>query len=138
MNTGITVKLLGRACGCIRPSSCLVVGCTLVAGTLSGFGLKWAAAWREVLDFLSQFKCAATEAYCICRALNYFLALVKLGFVPTASVSVTVGGFVGAKGSVGTTMSRRLIFREEIAVLPGSHRPVQQQAWFLDRAPLPC
>ena len=71
-------------------------------------------------------------------ALNYFLASVKLGLVPTAGVSVTVGGFVGAKGSVGTTMSGRLIFREEIAVLPGRHRPVQQQAWFLDRAPLPC
>ena len=29
VNTGITVKLLGRACVCIRPSSCLVAGCTL-------------------------------------------------------------------------------------------------------------
>ena len=37
MNTGVTVKLLGRTCGCIRPSSCLVAGCTLVAGTLTGF-----------------------------------------------------------------------------------------------------
>ena len=31
---GCTVKLLGRACSCIRPSSCLVIGCTLVDGTL--------------------------------------------------------------------------------------------------------
>ena len=29
MNTGLTVKLLGRVCGCIRPSSCLVAGCIL-------------------------------------------------------------------------------------------------------------
>ena len=29
---------------------------------------------------------------------------------------------IGAKGSVVTTMFGRLIFREEIAVLPGSHR----------------
>ena len=34
---------------------------------------------------------------------------VMLGFVPTAGVSVTVCGFVGAKGSVGTTMSRLVI-----------------------------
>ena len=70
--------------------------------------------------------------------LNYFLASVKLGLVLTAGVSVTVSVFVDAKGSVGITMSGRLIFREEIAVLLGSHRQVQQQAWFLDRAPLPC
>ena len=63
-------------------------------------------------------------------ALNYVLALVKLGLVPTAGVSVTVCGFVGAMGSVGITMSGRLVFREEIAVLPGRHRLVQQQAWF--------
>ena len=49
------------------------------------------------------------------RALNYLLALVMLGLVPTAGVSVTVSGFVGAKGSVGTMMS-------------GRHCPVQQQA----------
>ena len=36
-----------------------------------------------------------------CGALNYFFALVMLGFVPTAGVSVTVGGFVGAKGVRG-------------------------------------
>ena len=71
-------------------------------------------------------------------ALNYFLALVKLGLVPTAGVSVTVSGFVGAKGSVGTTMSRAVGLQGGNAVLPGRHRPVQQQAWFLDRAPLPC
>ena len=40
-----------------------------------------------------------------CGALNYFFALVKLGFVPISGVSVIVNGFVGAKGSVGTTMS---------------------------------
>ena len=72
MNTGVTVKLLGRTCGCIRPSSCLVAGCTLVAGTLTGFRSPLltpgavmfgaAAAWREVLYFLGQFKCAATAA----------------------------------------------------------------------------
>ena len=63
-------------------------------------------------------------------ALDCFLASVMLGLVPTAGVSVTVCGFVGALGSVGTTMSGRLVFREEIAVLPGRHRPVQQQACF--------
>ena len=41
----------------------------------------------------------------MCGALNYFLALVLLGFVPTAGVSITVGGVVGAEGSVGTMMS---------------------------------
>ena len=65
-----------------------------------------------------------------CGALHYFFALVKLDFVLTAGVSVTVCGFVGALGSVGTTMSGWLVFREEIAVLPGSHRPVQQRACF--------
>ena len=39
-----------------------------------------------------------------CGALHYFFALVKLDFVPTAGVLVTVSGFVGATGSVGTTM----------------------------------
>ena len=34
---------------------------------------------------------------------------VMLGFVPTAGVSVTVCGFVGAKGSMGTTMSSLVI-----------------------------
>ena len=71
-------------------------------------------------------------------ALNCFFALVKLGLVFTAGIFVTLRGFVGAKGSVGIAMLGRLIFREEIAVLPGSHRPVQQQAWLLDHAPLPC
>ena len=73
---------------------------------------------------------------CSCRsmqenfgALNYVLTLVKLGLVPTAGVSVTVCGFVSAMGSVGITMFGRLVFREEIAVLPGRHRQVQQQAW---------
>ena len=94
-----------------------------------------AAAWQEVLYILIQLKCAATAAYWNCGALNYFFALVMLGFVPTAGVSVIECGFVGAKGSVGTMTSGRLIFREEIVVLPGRHRPVQQQAWFLDRAP---
>ena len=41
----------------------------------------------------------------MCGALNYFLALVMLGFVPNAGVSITVGGVVGAEGSVGTMMS---------------------------------
>ena len=83
---------------------------------------------------LSQFKCAASAACCICGALNYSLALVLLGFVPTAGVFVTVNGFVGAMGSVGTTISGWLILREDVAVLPGRHRPVQQRAWFSD----PC
>ena len=63
---------------------------------------------REVFYFLSQFKCAATAACCMFGALIYFLALVKLGLVPTAGVSVIVSSFVGAKGSVGTMMSGRL------------------------------
>ena len=44
----------------------------------------------------------------MCEALNYFLALVMLGFVPTAGVYITVGGVVGAIGSVGTMMFGRL------------------------------
>ena len=79
MNTGITVKLLGRACGCIRPSSCLVAGCTLVAGTLTGFRSPFqtgaAAAWREVLYFFSQFMCAATAAYCILWSVELLLRI---------------------------------------------------------------
>ena len=72
-----------------------------------------AAAWRKV----SQSKCAATAACCIiCGALNYFFALVKLGFVPTAGVSVIGNGFVGAKESVGTTLSGQGFFREVLAV----------------------
>ena len=47
---------------------------------------------------------------------------------PQPGVFVIVSGFVDAKGSVGITTLGRLIFREEIAVLPGSHRPVQQQS----------
>ena len=55
-----------------------------------------AAAWREVLYFLSQFECAATAAYWyFCGALNYFLALVRIGLVPTAGVFVNVSGFAG-------------------------------------------
>ena len=50
-----------------------------------------------------------------CGALHYFFALVKLDFVPTAGVFVTVSGFVGAKGSVGTMMSGQVDLREEIA-----------------------
>ena len=61
-----------------------------------------------------------------------------LGLVLTAGVSVTVSGFVGAKGSVGMTMLGRLIFREEIAVLPGSHRPVQQQGCINGSLVLQC
>ena len=41
-------------------------------------------------------------------ALNYFLALVKLGIVPTVGVLVTLSSFVGAIGFVGTMMFGRL------------------------------
>ena len=66
-----------------------------------------AAAWREVFYILSQVTCEASAAYWyfFFGALNCFLALVKFDLVLTAGVSVIVSGFVGAKGSVGTTMS---------------------------------
>ena len=144
MNTGVTVKLLGSAWW---PSSCLVAGCTLVTGTLTGFRSPTltpgavmfgaAAAWREVLLLRPVQGVQLPQHAGIFGALDYLLAFVMLGLVPTAGVSVTVCGFVGALGSVGTTMSGWSVFREEIAVLPGSHRPVQQRAWSLDRAPLP-
>ena len=130
-----------QACGCIRPSSCLVAGCPLVAGTLSGFrspsqtpggNVNWCSSRMEGGSLLPRpvQVCSYRSITVSCGALHYFFAIVKLDFVPTAGVSVTVSGFVGAKGSVGTTMSGRLVFREEIAVLPGRHRPVQHQACF--------
>ena len=54
--------------------------------------------------------CSYRSILYFCGALNYFLALVKLGFVPIAGVSVIVNGFVDAKGSVGTTMSGLQLF----------------------------
>ena len=75
-----------------------------------------AAAWREVLYFLGQIKCAAAAAYWHFGALDYLFALVKLGLVPTAGVSVTACGFGGAMGSVGIMISGRLVFRGELAV----------------------
>ena len=35
---GVPVKLLGRGFGCIRPSSCLVAGCTLLVGVVKMTG----------------------------------------------------------------------------------------------------
>ena len=35
---GVPVKLLGRDVGCIWPSSCLVAGCTLLAGVVKMTG----------------------------------------------------------------------------------------------------
>ena len=54
--------------------------------------------------------CSYRSILYFCGALNYFFALVKLGFVPIAGVSVIVNGFVDAKGSVGTTMSGLQLF----------------------------
>ena len=45
-------------------------------------------------------------------ASNCFLALVILGLVLTAGVSVTVCGFAGAKGFAGTMMSGGLSLRQ--------------------------
>ena len=102
MNTGTTVKMLGRACGCIRPSSCLVAGCS--------FG-DWDSD-RVSVSLAQQphggrFSTSSASSSVQLPQHAVFCALVMLGFVPTAGVSVTEGGFVGAEGSVGTTMSRR-------------------------------
>ena len=89
MNTGVVVKLLGRTCGCIRPSSCLVAGCTLVVGTLIGFRSPFRPrgnvdcrssrmAGGSLLPLPVQV-CSYRSILYFCGALNYFLALVKLG-----------------------------------------------------------
>ena len=51
------------------------------------------------------------------RALTCFFALVKFGLVLAVGVSVTVSGFVGAEGSVGTTTSG------QVDLLGGNSRP---------------
>ena len=56
--------------------------------------------------------CSYRSILYFCGALNYFLALAKLGFVPIAGVSVIVNGFVDAKGSVGTPAVLRTTFED--------------------------
>ena len=141
MNTGRTVKLLGRPVVAFGHQAAWWLGVHWWLGLCLGFGLHLrpqgvmliGAAAASGGRFFTSSTCSSVQLpqhTVSCGALHYFFALVKLDFVPTAGVSVTASGFVGAKGSVGTTMSGRLVFREEIAVLPGRHRPVQQQACF--------
>ena len=90
---------------------------------MQGFLLNWRSSRMAGGSLLPQpvQMCSYRSILYFCGALNYFLASVKLGFVPIAGVSVIVNGFVDAKGSVSTTMSG-----------PPRKSP---QAWFLDRAP---
>ena len=70
-------------------------GPVVTFGHRSGFGLLLigaAAAWREVLYFHSQIKCAAAAAYCIS---------VERCRISEAGVFVIVSGFFGAKGMSG-------------------------------------
>ena len=46
-----------------------------------------AAAWREASTFPARSSVQLPQHTGSVGALNYFLALVKLGFVPTAGVS---------------------------------------------------
>ena len=110
--------------GCIR-----VGVVTLVGGTVQEIKLGRQAAWRPVGGWNSDRVSVSIQTpwdneiwrssrtargstssasssvqlpqhAVFCGALNYFFALVKLGFVPTAKVFVIGNGFVGADRSV--------------------------------------
>ena len=74
------------------------------------FGAKVAdaaAAWCVVSYIPGQFVCEASAACCTLGALSYFFALVKYGLALTEGFFVTVSGFCGATGCVGSASPSR-------------------------------
>ena len=84
-------------------SAACTLGALIYFFALVEYGLvQAAAAWCVVFYTPGQVVCAASAACCTLGALSYFFALVKYGFALSEGFVVTVSGFFGAKGCVGS------------------------------------
>ena len=88
---------------CEASAACCTLGAFIYFFALVEYGLAQAAAARCVVFYTpGQVVCAASAACCILGALSYFFALVKYGFALSEGFVVTVSGFFGAKGCLGS------------------------------------
>ena len=88
---------------CEASAACCTLGALIYFFALVEYGLaQAAAAWCVVFYTPGQVVCAASAACCTLGALSYFFALVKYGFALSEGFVVTVSGFFGANGCVGS------------------------------------
>ena len=92
---------------CEASAACCTLGALTYFFALVKYGLaQAAAAWCVVSYTPGQVVCEASAACCTLGAL-YFFALVKYGLALTEGFFVTVSGFFGAKGCVGSASPSR-------------------------------
>ena len=123
MNTGRYGQAAWQACGCIRPSSFLVAGCALVAGTLSGFRsppqtpggkVNWCSSRNEgrFLTSSTSSSVQLPQHTVSCGALALLLRIGEARLCAYCRCLRHCKWLRWCQGFVGITMSGRLIFKE--------------------------